>query len=43
MLFGGAGHASPGGAPSGGIGLFDILLLGLIVYLAWRFFKKRRA
>jgi len=43
LLFGGMGHASAGGSVGGGIGLMDIALLGLILYLAYRFFKKRRA
>lgn len=43
MLFGGTGHASAGGAPKGGIGLLDIAILSLLLYLAWRFFKRRRA
>jgi predicted lipid-binding transport protein (Tim44 family) len=42
MLFGGTGHAAPGLAPKGGIGLLDIAILGVVLYLAWRFFKKRR-
>ena len=42
LLFGGVGHASPGGHGGGGIGLMDIAILGLIVYLAYRFFRKRR-
>jgi predicted lipid-binding transport protein (Tim44 family) len=42
LLFGGTGHASPGGFGGGGIGLMDIAILGLILYLAYRFFKKRR-
>jgi predicted lipid-binding transport protein (Tim44 family) len=42
LLFGGMGHASPGGVAGGGIGFFEIALLGLLLYLAYRFFKKRR-
>ncbi len=42
LLFGGLGHASPGGIAGGGIGIFEIALLGLLLYLAYRFFKKRR-
>lgn len=44
LLFGGMGHASPGaGGGGGGIGFLEIVLLGLLLYLAYRFFKKRRA
>lgn len=42
LLFGGTGHASPGGVAGGSIGFFEIALLGLLLYLAYRFFKKRR-
>jgi predicted lipid-binding transport protein (Tim44 family) len=42
LLFGGIGHASPGGVGGGGIGFMDLALLGLLLYLAYRFFKKRR-
>jgi predicted lipid-binding transport protein (Tim44 family) len=43
MLFGGSGHAAPAGAQSGGgIGLLDIILIGLLAYFAWKFFMKRR-
>jgi predicted lipid-binding transport protein (Tim44 family) len=42
LLFGGIGHASPGGVGGGGIGLIEIALMGLLLYLAYRFFKKRR-
>ncbi len=42
LLFGGTGHASPGGFGGGGIGVMDIVLLGLLLYLAYRFFRKRR-
>lgn len=42
LLFGGMGHASPGGVAGGGIGFFEIALLGLLLYLAYRFFNKRR-
>jgi len=42
MLFGGTGHASPGATTGGGIGLFDIVALGLVLYLGWRFFRRRR-
>ena len=43
LLFGGMGHASSGGTTGGGMGLLDFALLGLLLYLAYRFFKKRRA
>ena len=42
LLFGGTSHASPGGSAGGGIGFFEIALFGLLLYLAYRFFKKRR-
>lgn len=42
LLFGGIGHASPGGMMGGGIGLLEIVLIGLLLFFAWRFFKKRR-
>ena len=42
MLFGGTGHAAPGTAPRGGIGLLDLAILGVVLYLAWKFFKRRR-
>ena len=43
LLFGGMGHAAPmGGLGGGGIGFLDILILGLLGYFAWKFFKKRR-
>ncbi len=44
MLFGGTGHAaSRGGMGGGGIGLFEILILGLLAYLGYRFYRSRRA
>lgn len=43
MLFGGASHAAGGSFGGGGIGLFDILLIGGGLYLLWRFLKKRKA
>jgi len=46
MLFGGSGHAGGVGGGSmggGGIGLMDILILGLLAYFGWKFFKRRRA
>jgi predicted lipid-binding transport protein (Tim44 family) len=42
MLFGGTGHAAPGLAPKGGIGLLDLAILGVALYFGWRFLKKRR-
>ncbi|MCU0587754.1 MAG: Tim44 domain-containing protein [Syntrophobacteraceae bacterium] len=42
LLFGGMGHAATGGAGGGGIGFLEIALLGLLLYFAYRFFKKRR-
>lgn len=42
LLFGGMGHASPGGLGGGGIGFLDILILGLLLYFLWKFIKRRR-
>jgi len=42
LLFGGIGHASSGAVGAGGIGIIEIALLGLLLYLGYRFFKKRR-
>jgi predicted lipid-binding transport protein (Tim44 family) len=42
LLFGGTGHASPGGSEGGAIGFFEIAILALLLHLAYRFFKKRR-
>ncbi len=44
MLFGGlAGASSNGeGTEGGGMGLLDFVLIGLLLYLAYRFFMRRR-
>jgi predicted lipid-binding transport protein (Tim44 family) len=42
LLFGGMGHASPGGFGGGGIGFLDLIILGLLLYFLWRFIKRRR-
>jgi predicted lipid-binding transport protein (Tim44 family) len=50
MLFGGSGHAGSGGAPgapaAGGgcssIGLFDIILIGGLLYLGYRLLNRRQ-
>ncbi len=44
MLFGGMGHAGEvaDGESRGGMGLLDMILIGLLLFLGWRFFKKRR-
>lgn len=42
LLFGGIGHASPGGVGGGGIGFLELAILGLLLYLAYRFFKRRK-
>jgi predicted lipid-binding transport protein (Tim44 family) len=47
MLFGGSGHAGPGGMPAGGggcssIGLFDLLIIGGLLYLGYRWFSRRQ-
>lgn len=43
LLFGGSGHASPDGSTGDTIGLFEIVLVVLLLYLASRFFRKRRS
>ncbi len=41
MLFGGSGHASSmGGTGGGGIGLFDIILLGVLAYFGFKFYRR---
>jgi predicted lipid-binding transport protein (Tim44 family) len=41
MLFGGSGHASTmGGMGGGGIGFFDIILLGLLAYFGFKFYRR---
>ncbi len=43
MLFRSMGFAGPGGVGGGGgIGLFEIILIGGIIYLIYRYIKKRR-
>lgn len=42
MLFRGLGFGAGGGWGGGGIGLFEILLLAAILFLIYRFIKKRR-
>ncbi len=44
MLFGGSSHAAPGvaGGGGGGVGLIDIVVLGLILYFVYRFLIKPR-
>ena len=45
MLFGGSGgHAAGpmGGSGGGGIGLFDIIILGLLLYFGYKFYKRWR-
>jgi predicted lipid-binding transport protein (Tim44 family) len=44
MLFGGGGHAAGtmGGSGGGGIGLFDIIILGLLLYFGFKFYKRWR-
>jgi predicted lipid-binding transport protein (Tim44 family) len=42
LLFGGMGHASPGGLGGGGIGLLDMVILGLLLFFLWKFIKRRR-
>src|ERR1035438_8483813 len=41
MLFRGLGFGGGMGGGGGGIGLFEILLIGGIIYLIYRFIKKR--
>lgn len=42
LLFGGIGHASPGGFGGGGIGFLDLIILGLLLFFLWKFIKRRR-
>jgi predicted lipid-binding transport protein (Tim44 family) len=42
MLFRGMGMAGGGGGIGGGIGLFEIVLIGAILYGIWWFIKKKR-
>jgi predicted lipid-binding transport protein (Tim44 family) len=42
MLFGRTGYGAVAGEGGGGIGFLEILLLGGVGYLAYRFFKRRR-
>lgn len=43
MLFGGRGYASPvGGYGGGGIGLFDIIILALLGYFGFKFYRRWR-
>ncbi|WP_093884092.1 Tim44 domain-containing protein [Syntrophus gentianae] len=42
MLFGSLGMASSGGLGGSGIGLFEIALVGAILYGIWWFIKKKR-
>ncbi len=43
LLFGGSGHAAPaGGSGGGGIGLFDIILLALLAYFGFKFYRRWR-
>ncbi len=42
MLFRSLGFAGDGAFGGGGIGLFDIILIGGILYMIYRFIKKRR-
>jgi predicted lipid-binding transport protein (Tim44 family) len=42
MLFGGMGGMGSGGLGEGGFGMLDIVLLGGLGFLAYRFFVKRR-
>ncbi|MEM5790145.1 MAG: hypothetical protein AAGU11_22740, partial [Syntrophobacteraceae bacterium] len=44
MLFGGRSYAAPGAGGFGGtgIGLFEILIIGALIYFGMRFFRRRR-
>jgi predicted lipid-binding transport protein (Tim44 family) len=42
MLFRSMGFAGGGGFGGGGIGLFEIILIGLIIYGVWWFIKKKQ-
>ncbi len=44
MLFGSRGYGAGGGGFGGsGIGLFDLLIIGALIYFGMKFFKRRRA
>jgi predicted lipid-binding transport protein (Tim44 family) len=43
MLFGGMAHGMGGGIGGSGFGLFEILLLAGLAYLAYRWFSRRKA
>lgn len=43
LLFGGMGHAAPGGVGGGGLGLLDMVILGFLLFFLWKFIKRRRA
>ena len=42
MLFRGLGFGGGGGGGGGGIGIFEILLIGGIIFLIYRYIKKKR-
>lgn len=43
MLFGSSGVAAPmGGHGGGGMGFFDIVILGLLAYFGWKFYRRWR-
>jgi predicted lipid-binding transport protein (Tim44 family) len=42
MLFRSLGFGAPGDGMGGGIGLFEIVLIGAILYFLYRFLKRRR-
>src|SRR5512138_942251 len=42
MLFRSLGFGAPGDGMGGGIGLFEIILIGAILYFIYRFIKRRR-
>ncbi|MHC1724652.1 MAG: Tim44 domain-containing protein [Syntrophobacteraceae bacterium] len=42
MLFGSRGYAGTGGFGGSGIGLFDLIIIGALIYFGYRFFIRRR-
>lgn len=43
MLFGSRGYGYGGGFGGSGIGLFDLLIIGGLIYFGMRYFRRRRA
>ena len=43
LLFSSLGHAAVGPGAAGGLGLFDILLIGGGIFLIFRLFKRKKS